>query len=171
MRSPAIRFRSLALLAAFGIVCGLQTNGELQWQEQKKEPIRLRLVALAWNHARSSYFSSEEVFIAEKELDRNETRLVKLVYEFLPYQPRLSEFGMDYSTLHELRAVRDATCDETLAQIIASQTGDWRQQESHLQYSTDAPALNLARHKSHLPCYVTNAEDYSHSVHELREEP
>lgn len=171
MRSSAVRFRSLVLLAAFGIVCGLQTKGELQWQEQKKEPIRLRLVALAWNHPRSSFFPSEEVFIAEKELDRNETRLVKLVYEFLPYQPRLSELGMDYSIVHELRAFRDATCDESLAQIITAPNGDWRQQESHLKYSTDAPALNPARHKSHLPCYVTSAEDYSHSVHEFREEP
>jgi hypothetical protein len=143
----------------------------LQWREARKESMRLRLVALAWNHPRSSFFRSEEIFIAEKELDKNETRLVKLVYDFLPYQPRLSEFGMDYSTLHELRAVRDASCDETLAQMTSSPAGDWRQEESHLKYSTDAPVLNLERHKSHLPCYVTSADDYSRPVHEVREEP
>ncbi len=172
MRFLRARFRVIALLAAFSVVVGLQPlDGELQWRETKKESMRLRLVALAWNHPRSSFFHSDEIFIAEKELDKNETRLVKLVYDFLPYQPRLSEFGMDYSTLHELRAVRDTSCDETLAQMTGSPTGDWRQEGSHLKYSIDAPALNLARHKSQLPCYVTSADDYSRPVHDIREEP
>lgn len=172
MRFLRGQFRGIAVLAAFMTALGLQpVDGELQWREARKESMRLRLVALAWNHPRSSFFRSEEIFIAEKELDKNETRLVKLVYDFLPYQPRLSEFGMDYSTLHELRAVRDTSCDETLAQMTSSPAGDWRQEESHLKYSTDAPVLNLERHKSHLPCYVTSADDYSRPVHEVREEP
>jgi hypothetical protein len=154
------------------IFCTLQPlGGELRWQESKKEFVRLRLVALAWNHPRSSFFASEEIFVAEKELDKNETRLVKLVYGFLPYQPRLSETGLDYEVLHEMRAVRDASCDETLGQIIASHMGDWRQDQSHLKYATDAPALNLARHKSHLPCYVTTADDYSRSIPDVAAEP
>ena len=152
------------------IFCMLQPlDCELRWQESKKEFVRLRLVALAWNHPRSSFFASEEIFIAEKELDKNEVRLVKLVYGFLPYQPRLSDGGLDYELLHEMRAVRDASCDETLAQIIASPMGDWRQDESRLKYATDAPALNLARHKSHLPCYVTTADDYSRSIPDASE--
>lgn len=165
------KFQFLALLVPFALLCGVRTNGELQWHEQKKESIRLRLVALAWNHPRSSYFPSEEVFIAEKELDKNETRLVKLVYDFLPYQPRLSEFGMDYSTLHELRATRDTACDETLAEITGSTMGDWRQEQSHLKYATDAPPLNPERHKSHLPCYVTSADDYARPLHDPATEP
>jgi hypothetical protein len=129
-------------------------------------------VALAWNHSRSSFFASEEIFVAEKELTKDETRLVKLVYEFLPYQPRLSEQGLNYSTLHELQAVRDAHCDETLAHITIGQEGDWRQQQSQLKYSTDAPLLNFARHRAPLPCYVTNAEDYTKAIHsESESEP
>ncbi len=42
------------------------------------EPLRLRLVALAWNHPRSSFFASEEVFIAEKELSKDEMQFVNL---------------------------------------------------------------------------------------------
>ena len=167
-----IRFRSMVFLAAIGMVCGLEPmDGELQWQEAKMEALHLRLVALAWNHPRSSFFRNEEIFIAEKQLDRDESRLVKLVYGFLPYQPRLSDYGLNYSTIHELRAVRDPRCDETLAQITSGQLGDWRQEQSQLKYSTDAPVLNLARLKSHLPCYVTSADDYSRPVHDGESEP
>jgi hypothetical protein len=148
------------------VISGSETaHGNLPWPAPKKESMRLRLVALAWNHPRSSFSTSEEIFVAEKELNKDETRLVKLVYEFLPYQPRLSDEGLDYSTLHELRAVRDPQCDETLDKMATGQMGDWRQQQSQLKYSTDAPPLNSSRHKNPLPCYVTNAEDYSKPVH------
>lgn len=164
---------SLAIATA-GVSLGIATvclhqsaHGELRWGNEKKEPIRVRLVALAWNHQRSSYFGSEEIFIAEKELDRDESRLVKLVYGFLPYQPRLSESGFDYSMVYELKATRDPSCDQTLSQITKGRLGDWRQPSSNLEYSTDAPTLNLQRSKSHLPCYVTASEDYRRS----RKEP
>lgn len=131
--------------------------------------MRLRLVALAWNHPRSSFFVSEEIFIAEKQLTKGESRIVKLVYDFLPYQPRLSEAGLNYSTLHELRAVRDLHCDETLAQVATGQVGDWRQDQAQLKYSTAAPSLDLSRPKGPLPCYITNAEDYSKPIHDESE--
>jgi hypothetical protein len=150
------------------VVCTLagreNAQAELHWPALKKESVRLRLVALAWNHSRSSFFASEEVFIAEKQLGGDESRLVKLVYGFLPYQPRLSDAAFNYFTVLELRAVRDPSCDETLLQMTTGQVGDWRQQESGLKYSTDAPPLNLQRRKSTLPCYVTTPEDYRRSV-------
>jgi hypothetical protein len=158
---------SLMLLSVVGTLCGPESaKGELRWQPPKKEEMRVRLVALAWSHPRSSFFSSEEVFIAEKQLTHNESRLVKVVYEFLPYQPRLSENGLDYSTVHEFRALRDPACDETLSQMNSGEVGDWRQAQPHLRYSTDAPTLNLQRHRSPLPCYVTTAEDYARPVYE-----
>ncbi len=147
-------------------------RGELRWENAKKEPIRVRLVALAWNHQRSSYFASEEIFIAEKQLGQDESRLVKLVYGFLPYQPRLSEAGFEYSRVYELRAMRDPDCDEPLSQITSGRKGDWRQANSDLKYSTDAPPLNLRRSKSNLPCYLTDPEDYRRSVQKpVKESP
>jgi hypothetical protein len=154
-------------LAVTGLLGAPTARGELQWQIPKMEPVRLRIVALAWNHVPTSFFSSEEIFIAEIEIDKDESRLVKLVYTYLPYQPPLSDYGLSYSTVHELRAARDPQCDATLAEITTTgRVGDWRQEQSQLKYSTDAPALNLARHKSRLPCYVTSASDYTKSVHE-----
>lgn len=171
MKLARAGFSSIVFLAVTGLISGpTPARGELQWQSTKMEPVRLRLVALAWNHPRTSFFSNEEVFIAEKQLSKDESRLVKLVYDFLPYQPRLSEYGLDYDTVHELRAVRDPECDETLAQLLNRPIGDWRQ-PSQLKYSTDAPPLNPERHKSRLPCYVTSADDYTKPLHEPTVEP
>jgi hypothetical protein len=161
----------IAFLAATSVVCAPGVaHGQLRWQWPKKESMRLRLVALAWNHPRSSFFANEEIFIAEKELTKDESRLVKLVFSFLPYQPRLSDYGMDYSVAHEMRAARDPQCDETLAQLMTGQVGDWRQTKSSLKYSTDAPELNVSRHRNPLPCYVSDADDYTKPVPEPSEE-
>src|SRR5580704_1100823 len=161
-----VRSSSIVLIVAVCVIGGSETaRGNLPWPAPKKEAMRLRLVALAWNHPRSSFSANEEVFVADKELTKDETRLVKLVYEFLPYQPRLSEEGLDYSTLHELRAARDPHCDETLSQITTGREGDWRQDQSQLKYSTDAPPVSPSRYKAPLPCYVTNAEDYTKPIH------
>jgi hypothetical protein len=157
-------FAGVLLLALCTLAARQSAQGELHWPALKKQSVRVRLVALAWNHPRSSFFSSEEVFIAEKQLGGDESRLVKLVYGFLPYQPRLSDSRFDYSDVLELRAVRDPGCDETLLEMTTGRVGDWRQQESGLKYSVDAPPLNLQRRKSTLPCYVTTPEDYRRSV-------
>jgi len=100
--------------------CGVvreQASAELHWQNQKKEYMRIRLVALAIAYPRSGYFSSQEIFVAEQQIEKDETRLVKLVYNFLPYQPRLSEYGMEYTTAHDIKATRDPDCDEMLAHM------------------------------------------------------
>ena len=168
LRSGAI---GAVVLVAVSALCGPErARGDLKWQWPKKEVMHLRIVALTWNHPRSSFFPNEEIFIAEKQLEKDESRLVKLVFGFLPYQPRLSDSGLDYSTLHEIRAARDPDCDETLHQMLAGHAGDWRQTSSSLKYSKDAPALNLDRHRNPLPCYVTDADDYGHELTDPRNE-
>jgi hypothetical protein len=142
-------------------------HAQLHWQSSPKEQIRVRLVALAVAYPRSTFFSSEEVFIAEKQLDQNESRLVKLVYGFLPYQPRLSEKGLNYSMLHELVAVRDPTCDETLAQMNATALGRPSPSDpavARWRYSADSPGLKMDRHRASLPCYLTSADDYGKPI-------
>ena len=147
-----------------------RAEGGLHWREEKKEPMRVRLVALAWSHPHTSFFANEEVFIATKQLGRDESRLVKLVYGFLPYQPPLSEYGLDYETVHELRASRDPECDETLAQMMSAAGAEKSQRadgvQTALKYSTSAPVLNPNHRRSTLPCYVTTAEEYAKPVHE-----
>ena len=173
---------ALAFLLLFG--SPHYAGAELHWQATKKEHLRLRLIALASHYPRSSFFPNEEVFIAEKELEEGESRLVKLVYGYLPYQPRLSEQGMDYSLIHEMRALRDHNCDETLSEITKKEESEnWvqtkrpagenhspanhlqaytpREKDPILDYSEDSPSISLNRRRAPLPCYVTNADDYS----------
>jgi hypothetical protein len=83
------------------------------------QDVQLRVISLAWAPPRSSYFSNFEVFIAEKWLNKNkkESEFIKLVYEFLPYQQRLSEYRYYDLKVDKLRVARDATCDESLMQM------------------------------------------------------
>jgi hypothetical protein len=190
MRHPKKQFLQIAALAFLLVCCPPHYAGaELHWQATKKEHLRIRLIALASHYPRSSFFPNEEVFVAERELEEGESRLVKLIYGYLPYQPRLSEQGMDYSLLHEVRALRDHNCDETLSEITKKEASEkWVQTKrpkrpnhspaNHVQeytpvekdpildYSEDSPTLNLNRRRAPLPCYVTSADDYSRGIHQ-----
>lgn len=150
------------LVAVCGIGASPQAEAQLRWATPKKEQMHVRLVALALAGPRSSFFTTREEFIAEKEIGREEWSLIKLVYTFLPYQPRLSESGLDYSVVHEFSALRDKNCDETLAQM--SHGPD--KAEVNLKYSAESPTKDLERRRTALPCYETTADDYGKSNRE-----
>ncbi|HZS27671.1 MAG TPA: hypothetical protein VFB76_10605 [Candidatus Angelobacter sp.] len=162
--------RVLLFLAATCIGgSGRQAVGQLNWPSYppKKAPIRVRLVAIALSdHPRSSYFSSHEVFVAETEIGNEEWSLIKLVFTFLPYQPRLSESGFDYSVVHEISAWRHPDCDQTVDQLTARSMPD---RHEPLIYSRNVPGedkRDLTRKRLPLPCYETNADDYIKSSFE-----
>ena len=160
-RMQPVQVRSVLFLFLVAIAGCVATRedaaAELHWQSAKKEHLKVRLVALAIAYPRSSYFSSQEVFVAEQELAQDETRLVKLVYNFLPYQPRLSEYALDYSVQHEVLASRDPNCDEALSQVGFQGHPDFK-------YSIDSPGLDLKLRRN-LRCYQTSAEDYDRPLH------
>jgi len=122
--------------------------------------MRVRLVAVALADPRSTFFSSHEVFVAEKEISHEEWGLIKLVYTFLPYQPRLLESGFDYSVVHEITASRDPNCDETVSQLTAR---EMPARHEPLIYAAHVPREDLDRRHIPLPCYETNADEYSKS--------
>jgi hypothetical protein len=129
------------------------------------QDVQLRVISLTWAPSRSSYFSSFEVFIAEKWLNKKESEFIKLVYEFLPYQRRLSEYGSDDLKVRRLRVTRDATCDESLMQMA------WPEYEngpSGSHHSGDAQPSTPADHNNALPCYRTTADDYRRAVSRSR---
>jgi hypothetical protein len=125
------------------------------------QDVQLRVISLTWAPSRSSYFSSFEVFIAEKWLNNKESELIKLVYEFLPYQQRLSEYGSYDLKVHRLRVKRDSTCDESLMQM-AWPEGENGPPGSH--HSGDALESTATDRNNALPCYRTTADDYRRAV-------
>jgi hypothetical protein len=135
-------------------------RAQLRWPDApKKVPLRVRMVALAISYPRSTFFSSHEVLIAERELATDEWGLIKVVYSYLPYQPKLSETGFDYSVVHDLTAARDPNCDETVAQLTSR---DWPSHSTiELKYSKGADVRGLAGRRIPLPCYETSADDYA----------
>lgn len=153
----------MSLVGVYALSGPDSARANLYWCPEKKENLRVRLIALAEADPRSTFFSNHEVFVAAQQLGEEESRLVKLVYEFLPYQPRLSESDFDYSVVHEVLAVRDPDCDQSLAQMSTDQ-----RTRAHvpLKYAADSPVLNTSRHRSIMPCYSTSAEDYTKAGHQ-----
>jgi len=136
---------------------------------KRKHPIfqdvQLRVISLTWAPSRSSYFSSFEVFIAEKWQNKKESEFIKLVYEFLPYQQRLSEYGLQDLKVRRLRVTRDSTCDESLMQMA------WPEGENGpvgSPHSGDGLASTSADRNNALPCYRTTADDYRRAVSRSR---
>jgi hypothetical protein len=139
---------------------GKEAEG-LHWPDlPKKARIRVRLVAVALALPRTSFFSNLEVLVAEKEIGDEEFSLIKLVFTYLPYQPRLSESGFDYSVVHEISAWRNPDCDETVAQLTTRSMPDRHQP---MIYARNAPRDDLDLRRIPLPCYETKAEDYIRS--------
>jgi hypothetical protein len=161
---PFSKLSTLILLLVACTVGGHETAvGQLHWPggSQKQQHIRLRVVGRVMALPRTSFFANHEVFVAEKALNREEGTLIKLVYEFLPYQPSLSEIGMDYSTIYDVRATRDPQCDESLSDMISSRGPKHDPIDSAgFKYASDAPELVIPHHRSSLPCYESSAEDF-----------
>jgi hypothetical protein len=130
----------------------------LHWPEPpKKARMRVRLVAVALALPRSSFFSNLEVLVAEKEIGHEEFSLIKLVFTYLPYQPRISESAFDYSVVHEVLAWRNPDCDETVAQLTTRSLPD---RHEPMIYSRNVPREDLDLRHIPLPCYETRADDY-----------
>ena len=128
------------------------------------EDVPLRLIGMALALPGSSYFSNYEVYLAERRLRKGEFQLIKLVYEFLPYQRRLSEYVQDKKAkVYKLRVRRDETCDESLMQMT------WPDQDpSGKQSAATPPVPSAADRNSLLPCYRTTADDYRRAITQAR---
>ena len=123
------------------------------------EDVQLRVVGLAWAPPRSSYYSNFEVYLAEKLLNKKESQFIKLVYVFLTYQLRLSEYGFDSLKVRRVRVTRDPTCDESLMAMAWPEDGPGGSPHAGDELVSPAPDRNEV-----LPCYRTTADDYRRAV-------
>ena len=143
-------------LALF-LLCGaLALHGQSRWPAPRKESIEVRLIAVEVIYPRTSFFANDEILIGEQELAKDESRLVKLIYDFLPYQTPLSSSGLSYSLVHRFHAIRDTKCDETLWQMRELQASSGI---ARLKYAPDSP-IDLGRRQARLRCYRVTSDDY-----------
>ena len=125
----------------------------------------MRLIGLALALPGSSYFSNYEVFIAERQLGKNESQFIKLVYISLPYQRRLSEYNPSHVKVFKLRVTRDKTCDETVQQMTQAETADAQPGSPYADALADLNSIDPNRK---LPCYRTTADDYRKALSRSR---
>jgi hypothetical protein len=137
-------------------------DGEFRGPGLHKQDIEVRIIALAVTYPRSSFFANDEVFVAEQELAKDESRFIKLIYDFLPYQSPLSSYGLDYALVHRFHAVRDTTCDENLWQMrwLYEQKTPNASANSEWEYSAESPVSDLDRRQARLRCYRATSDDY-----------
>jgi hypothetical protein len=135
-----------------------KANEEVAATHPVFQDAQVKVISLAWAPPRSSYFSSFEVFIAQKWVSKDKTEMIKLVYVFLPYQRRLSEYGVENPKIRRLRVTRDPSCDESLMQLAWPEGGGRPASDGANSGSSNAEDRNL------LPCYRTTADEYRHAV-------
>jgi hypothetical protein len=110
----------------------------------------------------TSFFSNFEVFVAKRRV-KDQLQLIKLVYEFLPYQRRLSEYDLDNMPprVIKLRVTPDPSCDEALGHIIQPSTDPTG---TATEYPKLPAALRSFDMNAVLPCYRTTAGDFQKAM-------
>jgi hypothetical protein len=125
------------------------------------EELPLGLLGVVFAAPGTSFFSNFEVFIAKRRVGKD-MQLIKLVYEFLPYQRRLSEYDLNNlpPRVIKLKVTADPSCDESLGQMIASHTD-----ETHPAENAKLPAALLAYNQTAvLSCYRTTATEFQKAM-------
>ena len=141
------------------------------------EELPLGLIGVVFAAPGTSFFSNFEVFVAKRRIgkDKDQLQLIKLVYEFLPYQRRLSEYDLNNVSprVIKLRVTPDPSCDESLGHMIQSHTDT----DPDTDHDTDTdptgpatkdpklpPALRSSDLNAVLPCYRTTAGDFQKAM-------
>ena len=127
------------------------------------EELPLGLIGLVFAAPGTSYFSNFEVFVAKRRVGKDQLQLIKLVYEFLPYQRRLSEYNLSDlpPRVIKLRVTPDPSCDESLGQMIQSYTDPSSSAREHPELPA---ALRSSDLNAVLACYRTTAADFQKAM-------
>ena len=142
-------------------------TGSKDDNEATIEGLPLGLIGVVFAAPGTSFFSNFEVFVAKRRVGKGQLQLIKLVYEFLPYQRRLSEYNLGNLTprVIKLRVIPDPSCDESLGQMMQSDTDPTR---FATEYAKLPAALRNSDLTAVLPCYRTNAGDFQKAMSQGR---
>jgi len=127
------------------------------------EELPLGFLGLVLAAPGTSYFSNFEVFVAKRRVAKGQLQLIKLVYQFLPYQKRLSEYDLNNlpPRVIKLRVIPDPSCNEALGEIIQPSPDPAR---PVTEYPKLPAVLRSADVNQILPCYRTNADDFEKAM-------
>jgi len=123
----------------------------------------LGLIGVVFAAPGTSFFSNFEVFVAKRRVANDQMQLIKLVYEFLPYQRRLSEYDLGNlpPRVIKLRVKPDPSCDESLGQMIQSHSDPGT---SVTDYPKLPEALRSQNLNALLHCYRITADDFQKAM-------
>lgn len=123
------------------------------------EELPLGFLGLIWAPPGTSYFSNFEVFVAKRKVGKDQLQLIKLVYEFLPYQRRLSDYDLNNlpPRVIKLRVTPDPSCNESLGQMMQVHPDP---EQPVKDYPELPEALRSSDLNAVLPCYRTTADDF-----------
>jgi len=127
------------------------------------EELPVGLLGVVFAAPGTSFFSNFEVFVAKRRVGKDQLQLIKLVYEFLPYQRRLSEYDLNNlpPRVIKLRVIPDPSCDESLGQMIQPHPDPTL---PVTEYPKLPAALRSSDLNAMLPCYRTTADDFQKAM-------
>jgi len=126
------------------------------------EDVSMRLIAVPGGSTNSSFFSKYEVVLAERTIKQGQKEIIKLVYESLPYQKRLSEYDWSTTRIYKLRAVADPRCDESLMRMMMPEGGG--DPDADAQADANRLAAEVGDRNTKLHCYRTTADDFQRAI-------
>jgi hypothetical protein len=123
------------------------------------EELPLGVLGMVFALPGTSFFSNYEVFVVKRRLGRDEMQLMTLVYEYLPYQRRLSEYDLNNQAprVIKLKVTPDPSCNESLAQMMQAQVDPEHPELAAPQLPQALRSFDL---NAVLPCYRTTADDF-----------
>jgi hypothetical protein len=145
-------FTRRALACLFVLIVTLPSWPDSLYSKPKYENIQVRLIAREQLAPITSGARNTDWYVVELQGKSGEKHMARLTYSFLAHEARLPESFLNYATVHKFRAVREKSCDSSMAQVA----------QRNLQYSTGVPksfGQNAA-----LPCYVVTPKDYRGST-------
>jgi hypothetical protein len=133
------------------------------------EELPMGLLGLVFAAPGSSVYSNFEVFVAKRRVgkEKDQFQLIKLVYEFLPYQKRLSEYDLNNQPQRviKLKVTPDPNCNEALGQILQPQSDP---NVPITEYPSVPAALRSYDLNAVLPCYHISADEFQKAMSRAR---
>ena len=128
----------------------------------KPKKLSFRIVGITEKIPKSGFSSNRDVFVATVVDKKGKTNWAKIVYRYLGYEDSFPDRLLSPDLLHEFLAVREPSCDESLASLgtkTITATDGRLSSVNILRYTTSEAAVESAGEQQ-LPCFVVQPRAY-----------